>query len=130
MKQLKLREHVKLGSIVKLILSEKSPCLEFFWFVFSPTCTQYGEILHTSPHSVQMRENTDQKTSEYRHFSRSAKYRNEVRSVVTLVDMKCLWYTKPVGLHVNNLHGHKSTKGREGKLVQNHKTAFICDAFS
>ena len=37
---------------------------EFFWSAFSRIWTVY---------SVQMRENTDQKNSEYGHFSRSAK---------------------------------------------------------
>ena len=33
--------------------------------------TEYREILRISSYSVQMRENTDQKISEYVHFSRS-----------------------------------------------------------
>ena len=33
----------------------------FFWSVFSCIWTEYGEILHISPYSVRMRENTDQK---------------------------------------------------------------------
>ena len=32
-----------------------------FWSVFSRIRTEYGEILRTSPYSVRMRENTDQK---------------------------------------------------------------------
>ena len=40
----------------------------FFWSVFSRIRTEYGEILSNS---VRMRENTDQKISEYGHFSRS-----------------------------------------------------------
>ena len=33
-----------------------------------------GEILHISPYSVQMRENTDQNNSEYGHFLHSYSY--------------------------------------------------------
>ena len=44
---------------------------EFFWSVFSHVRTEYGEILRISPYSVRMPENTDQKNSEYEHFSQS-----------------------------------------------------------
>ena len=50
---------------------------EFFWTAFSRIWTKYGEILHISPYSVRMRENTDQKSSEQRHFSRSGRLRLE-----------------------------------------------------
>ena len=33
----------------------------YFWSVFSRIWTKYREILRTSPYSVRMRENTDQK---------------------------------------------------------------------
>ena len=56
------------------ILYEKCPYLEFFWSVFSRIWTEYGEIESTSQLLVQMWENTDQKNSEYGHFSSSAKY--------------------------------------------------------
>ena len=49
-------------------LREKCPYSEFFWSVFSA----FGintERYH--PYSVRMRENTDQKNSDYGHFSRS-----------------------------------------------------------
>ena len=52
---------------------EKCPHLELFWYVFSSIRTEYVEILRISPHSVQMRENTDQNNSEYGHFLRSAR---------------------------------------------------------
>ena len=48
----------------------------FFWPVFSRIRTEYGEILRISPYSVQMRENTDQKNSVFRHFSRSDTQQN------------------------------------------------------
>ena len=40
--------------------------------------TESGKILRISPYSVQMRENKDQKNSEYGHFSRSAKFKAKV----------------------------------------------------
>ena len=43
-----------------------------FWSVFSRIRTECGEIRSISPYSVRMRDNTDQKNSEYGHFSRSA----------------------------------------------------------
>ena len=49
----------------------KCPYSEFFWFVFSRIWT---EILRFSPYSVRMRENTDQKNSEYGHFSHSVHF--------------------------------------------------------
>ena len=52
---------------------EKYPYSGFFWFVFSHIVTEYVEILcirrDISPYLVRMRENTDQKNSEYWHFS-------------------------------------------------------------
>ena len=50
---------------------EKGPYPDFFWFVFSRIRTEYGEIRIISPYSVQMWKNTDQRNSEYRHYSRS-----------------------------------------------------------
>ena len=35
---------------------------------------EYGEILLISPYLARMRENTDQKNSEYKHFLRSVKH--------------------------------------------------------
>ena len=50
-------------------LCEKCPYSVFFWSVFSRIRTKYGEIQSISPYSVRLRENTDQKNSEYGHFS-------------------------------------------------------------
>ena len=49
----------------------KCPYSEFFWSAFSHIWTKYGEILRISPYSVLIREDTDQKNSEYGYFSRS-----------------------------------------------------------
>ena len=54
-----------------ITLCEKYPYLEFFWYLFSRIRTEYEEVLLISLYSVRMRENWDQKNSEYRHFSRS-----------------------------------------------------------
>ena len=52
----------------------KCPHPELFWSAFSLIQTEYEEILRISPHSVGMRENTDQNNSEYGHFLRSARF--------------------------------------------------------
>ena len=46
--------------------------LGLFSSVFPAIWTEYGEIQSFSPYSVRMRENTEQKISEYGNFSRSA----------------------------------------------------------
>ena len=60
---------------VKHALREKCPCSEFFWSVSSRIRTEYGEILSVRREYLsllaQIRENTDQKNSEYGPFSRS-----------------------------------------------------------
>ena len=53
-------------------LRGKLPYSEFFWSVFSRIQIEYGELLRIFSYSVRMRENTDQKNSEYGHFWRSA----------------------------------------------------------
>ena len=63
-----------------LSLRKKCPYSEFFWSVFSRIQTEYGEIRSISPYSVRVRENTDQKNSEYGHFSRSA-YQRAVQNI-------------------------------------------------
>ena len=52
-------------------LLEKCSYSEFFWSVFSRIRTEYEDLQSKSLYSVQMRENTDQKNSEYEHFLRS-----------------------------------------------------------
>ena len=47
------------------------PYSKFSWSVFSRIRTESGEIIRISSYKVQMRENTDQKNSEYGHFLRS-----------------------------------------------------------
>ena len=50
-------------------LREKYRYSEFFWSVFFRIWTEYEEIRSISLYSVRIRENTDQKNSEYGHFS-------------------------------------------------------------
>ena len=59
-----------MGETDNLSMSLREKCLhsEFFWSIFSPNVGKYGPE-SISPYSVQMRENTDQKNSEYGHFS-------------------------------------------------------------
>ena len=54
-------------------IRDKYQYSEFFWSLFFRIRTEYGEIQSISPYSVRMRANTDQKNSEYGHFSRSVK---------------------------------------------------------
>ena len=57
--------------IKKSTLHEKCPYSEFLWSVFSRIQIEYGKIRSMSPYLVRMRENTDQKNSEYKHSSHS-----------------------------------------------------------
>ena len=50
-------------------LRKMFPYLEIFWFAFSYMRTKYGHS--KSSHYARMPENTDQRNSEYRHFSLS-----------------------------------------------------------
>ena len=61
-------------SLFQITLREKCPYSRFFWSVFSCLRTEYGEMRSFSPYSVRIRENTDQKNSEYGHFSRSVSF--------------------------------------------------------
>ena len=65
----------------KITLREKCPYSEFSWSVFSNIQTEYGKklrILRISPYSVRLRENTDQKNSEYGHFSWSVTFSEKI----------------------------------------------------
>ena len=62
-----------------LSLREKCPYSEFFCSVYSSIRTEYREIRSVSPYSVQMRENMDQKNSEY--FFRSVSVKEKLNKV-------------------------------------------------
>ena len=47
---------------------------EFFWSVFFRIRTEYGDSLRKFPYSVLMWEHTDQKISQYGHFSGSVSW--------------------------------------------------------
>ena len=55
------------------ITQKSKKCLnsELFWSVFSRIRTEYWDIQSISLYSVRMRENANQRNSEYGHFSRS-----------------------------------------------------------
>ena len=59
----------------KILSRSKWHCMmsvfRVFWSVFSPIRTEYGDLLCKYSYSVQMRENNNQKNSEYGHFLRS-----------------------------------------------------------
>ena len=61
-----------------------------FWSVFFCIRTEYGEMLRISPYSVQIRENADQKNSEYGHFSRSVPV--NLFSIESLMSIKVIRY--------------------------------------
>ena len=61
-------------SLFQITLREKCPYSGFFCSVFSCFLTEYGEIRSISLYSVWIRENRDQKNSEYGHFSRSVSF--------------------------------------------------------
>ena len=61
---------------------------------FFRTRAEYGEIVRISPYSVEMRENTDQKNSEYGHFSRSVCFN------------LCFCSLLNTGLYCNNIESH------------------------
>ena len=60
---------LSVGVVEWVSLCGRCPYLKFFWSVFSRIQAEYGEMRNISPYSVQMRENTNQKNSEYGHFS-------------------------------------------------------------
>ena len=49
-------------------LREKCPYSELFWSVFFHIRIEYREILHISPYSVRMPENTNQNNSNMNSF--------------------------------------------------------------
>ena len=65
-------------SVFSHIRREKCSYLKFFRSLLYRILTEYGEIRSISPYSVRMRENTDQKNSEYGHFSRSASFKKNI----------------------------------------------------
>ena len=66
-----------LSRIILILLCQtlcgKCPYTEFFWSVSSRIRTEYEEMFRISLYSVRLPENTGQKNSEYRHFSRNEK---------------------------------------------------------
>ena len=73
-----------------ITLRKKCLYSEFFWSPFSRIQTQYGDLQSKFTFSVQMRENADQKSFEYGHFSRSVtrkfKFKRLLFSLMQLLD--------------------------------------------
>ena len=65
----KSRSHYGKIQILGISLREKCSYSESFWSFISRIRIEYGKILRISPYFVRMRENTDQKNSEYGQFS-------------------------------------------------------------
>ena len=65
--------NLKVHCNLTITLRKKCPYSEFFRSVFSSIQSEYGDLRSISPYSVQMRENKDQKNSEYGHFLRSVR---------------------------------------------------------
>ena len=66
-----------------ITLREMCPYSEFFWPVFSRIRTEYGEIRSISPHSVRLRENTDQK--KLHKVTRKTPYLDTFHAVLMLM---------------------------------------------
>ena len=56
-----IQQECKYEELMFHALRENCRNTEFFWSVFSRIWTEYGDLRSKSPHSVQIRENTDQK---------------------------------------------------------------------
>ena len=65
-------EMKKIVITTSALLYKKWPYSEFFWSAFSWIRTKYGNLQSKSPYSVRMRENADQRNSEYEYFSHRA----------------------------------------------------------
>ena len=61
----------KLHYRILIVLRGKCPYSEFFWSVFSRIWTEYGNLQSKCTYSVRITGKSDQKNSEYGHFSRS-----------------------------------------------------------
>ena len=70
--RLRIQSHLHYTQPTELPLRKKCPYKKFFWSVFFRIRTENNGIGSISPYSVRMRENTEQKNSEYGHFSHSA----------------------------------------------------------
>ena len=108
-------------------LGEKCPYSELFWSVFSRNRAECGEIRNISPYSLQMRENTDQNNSEYRHFLHSDKQRDfcknyrEQLKIFSNLDIKKVINNRSFWKTVSPLFYTKCSKGDKIILNENDK---------
>ena len=61
--------HIWFQVLIGITLRKKCPYSGFFWTLFSSIGSEYGSLPWKLLYSVPMRENTDQKNSEYGRFS-------------------------------------------------------------
>ena len=87
----------------RMSLRKKCPYSEFFWSVFSSIWIEYGRIRSISPYSAQMQEYTDQKNSEYGHFSHSV-YLSECTNLFPILKKKLCYCLKSISLGISLLH--------------------------
>ena len=85
------------------------------------------EVLHISPYSVRMRENTDQDNSEYGHFSRSemltGKSKTPMHSVIWFkIDVKLILITD---ISISTIWGSYATTFLSWGLILHHKKFVI-----
>ena len=66
-----LKKSLAINLLATVTLREKCWYSDLIWSAFFRIRTEHGEVRTISPHAAQMRENTDQKNSEYGHFLRS-----------------------------------------------------------
>ena len=100
---------------------------EFFWSIFSRILTKYREIRSISPYSVWMRRNTDQKNSEYGHFTNSDLYRY-LQDLVLMI-FYWFWMLRTQSWNLGDVHPSsigiwKSRVKKPNYGLWRHKTEF------
>ena len=88
------RDFTHCSGVSIVALCKSCPNAEFYWFIFSHIWTQYGDLRSKSPYSVQIRENTDQKNSVFRHFSRSVDIASWIKWLVAEVKNIPTWMSR------------------------------------
>ena len=100
---------------------------EFFCSVFSQIRTKYREIRSISPYSVRVRRNTDQKNSEYGHFTNSDLYRY-FQDLVLMI-FYWFWMLRTQSWNLGDVHPSsigiwKSRVKKPSYVLWRHKTEF------
>ena len=77
--------------------------MKFFWSVFSHIWTKYREIPSIPRPSVRMRENTDQKNSEYGHFLRIELFHRTIVKLCKIPQVYLIYCALPETFHTRKL---------------------------